>query len=403
MESAAKLDTFVLIEATANQVNQFGGYTGMKPSDFKLNVYKIADSISFDRKKIILGGDHLGPLTWVSEDEETAMKNAEDLVYDYVIEGFTKIHLDTSMRVASDSKTERLSDETISSRAVRLCLATEAAYRKLKEMDPTAEKPVYVIGSEVPIPGGAQDEEEKVQVTTPYAFRETVTTFKNAFQKNGLADAWDRVVAVVVQPGVEFSDTGVTEYVRSKAIDLTQTLKDYPSIVFEGHSTDYQTPKSLKEMVEDGVAILKVGPALTFSLREGIFALCDIEKELIPAFKRSYFKETLIENMEEKPGYWKKHYHGGAKEISFKLKYSYSDRLRYYLTEPSVTKSLSHLIANLTDSGIPDSILSQYLPIQYQKVRHGLISKNPRELLKDCVRERLNDYNQAFSAVSGKV
>ena len=40
MERAMKDSGYVLIEATANQVNQYGGYTGMKPSDFKRFVFQ---------------------------------------------------------------------------------------------------------------------------------------------------------------------------------------------------------------------------------------------------------------------------------------------------------------------------------------------------------------------------
>ena len=34
-EQAIEDDSVVLIESTCNQVNQFGGYTGMRPADFK--------------------------------------------------------------------------------------------------------------------------------------------------------------------------------------------------------------------------------------------------------------------------------------------------------------------------------------------------------------------------------
>ena len=34
MQQVLEAGTHLLIEATANQVNQFGGYTGMKPDDF---------------------------------------------------------------------------------------------------------------------------------------------------------------------------------------------------------------------------------------------------------------------------------------------------------------------------------------------------------------------------------
>ena len=90
---------------------------------------------------------------------------------------------------------------------------------------------------------------------------------------------WDDVIAVVVQPGVEEKDAGCTEYDRSKAVDLMAAIKDYPTLVFEGHSTDYQTKHKLRELVEDGVGVLKVGPGLTFAMREALFALANIEKE----------------------------------------------------------------------------------------------------------------------------
>lgn len=46
-------------------------------------------------------------------------------------------------------------------------------------------------------------------------------------------------------------------------------------------------------MVTDGIAILKVGPALTFGLREALFSLSMMEKELVPEEKRANFIETL--------------------------------------------------------------------------------------------------------------
>ena len=54
LKQAMRFDDCVLIEATANQVNQFGGYTGMKPADYRDFVYRIADRIGFERNRIIL-------------------------------------------------------------------------------------------------------------------------------------------------------------------------------------------------------------------------------------------------------------------------------------------------------------------------------------------------------------
>ena len=63
MEEAGRNDDFVLIEATANQVNQYGGYTGMQAADFVAYINEIADRVGFDKERLMLGGDHLGPLT----------------------------------------------------------------------------------------------------------------------------------------------------------------------------------------------------------------------------------------------------------------------------------------------------------------------------------------------------
>lgn len=281
MKRALTLNNEVLIEATANQVNQFGGYTRMKPADFVDFVYAIADATGFPKNKLILAGDHLGPLTWAGLEEEEAMANAETLVYDFVRAGFTKIHLDTSMKLASDPVEGMLQTEVIAERGAKLAVKCKEAYAEYLKENPDAIPPVYVIGSEVPIPGGAQEEEEELQVTKVSDFKETVATFKSFFEKYDLMDIWEDVIAVVVQPGVEFGDDSIDEYNREAAKDLMAAIKDYDTLIFEGHSTDYQTPQKLRELVEDGVAILKVGPAVTFALREGLFALARIEDELL--------------------------------------------------------------------------------------------------------------------------
>ena len=270
----------VLIESTANQCDQFGGYTGMTPKDFRDFVYEIADKLGFDKTRIFLGGDHLGPLTWSSLPEAEAMKNSVDLIKAYVGAGFTKIHVDTSMKVADDDPDTRLSDETIARRGAALVKVAEETYAELLKENPDAVEPVYIVGSEVPIPGGSQAAvDEGVQVTKVEDFKATMETFKKAFANENLSPVWERVLAIVVQPGVEEKDAGCTEYDREKAKELSAAIKEIPDLVFEGHSTDYQTKIKLREMVEDGVAILKVGPGLTFAAREALFALSFIEDE----------------------------------------------------------------------------------------------------------------------------
>ena len=395
LERGRSFDDCVLIEATANQVNQFGGYTGMRPADFRDFVFGIADRIGFPRERIILGGDHLGPLTWSSLPEKEAMKNSVDLVREFVLAGFKKIHLDTSMRVADDSREEMLSDAVIADRGAILFKACEEAYQELLESSPEETRPVFIIGSEVPIPGGAQQEEEGISVTKPEALEKTLSAYRAAFEKHGIPDAFDNVIGVVVQPGVEFGDNDVFVYDREKAAELTACAKRHDSIVLEGHSTDYQPAKALREMVEDGIAILKVGPALTFGLREGLFALDAMEKELVPAEGQADFKGVLEAAMLSNPGNWIKHYHGTEEELRIKRKFSYSDRCRYYLTQPEVVSAQEKLLSNMNGVAIPMGMLHQYMPKQYCKVRDGVLQLRAEELVKDFVATFIDDYNYA--------
>ena len=380
----------LIIEATANQVNQDGGYTNMTPKDYADFVIGLAHKNGFPLNRLILGGDHLGPLVWSDLDEATAMDKAEVLIDAFVSAGFTKIHVDTSMKLDSDDKTQVLPTSIIAARGIRLIKAAEAAYKNLLKRNPKALAPVYIIGSEVPTPGGAQ-EEETLQVTTPDAFRETVEIYKVNLSKAGLAHLWPRIVAAVVQPGVEFGDTSVHEYDRQAASHLIESLAAFSPLVFEGHSTDYQTKYHLKAMVDDGIAILKVGPALTFALREGLFALSAIETELIDDVEQRSNLRTVLENtMLANPKNWHKYYHGTDYDLAFARKFSYSDRSRYNMFEPEMVQAMQRLFENT--NAIPLSLLSQYMPIQYRKVREGQMSADPRALASDWVNECLNDY-----------
>lgn len=397
LRRAKERNTPVLIEATANQVNQFGGYTGMLPKDFYEMVLKMAAEIGVSEDLIILGGDHLGPLTWQNLPEKEAMDNSEELVYQYARAGFTKIHLDTSMKVADDPE-GLLSTETIARRGAILYKAAMRGYEDLKAEKPDAVRPVFVIGSEVPIPGGAQEAEDTLAVTKPEAFKDTVATYRNVFTKEGIAEGMNDVVAVVVQPGVEFGDDQVFLYNHDAALELTAALKEFPEVCLEGHSTDYQSAECLKDMVTDGIAILKVGPALTFGLREALFAMSMMENELVPEEKRANFIQTLEKVMLENPGNWKKHYHGDDKQLALARKYSFSDRCRYYIGLPEVVASMNKLFENLKEYPIPMNMLHQYLPLSYVKVRDGLIPLDPKELALDGVTNFMLDYEYAVDS-----
>lgn len=396
LEQAKRFDDTVLIEATSNQVNQYGGYTNMRPKDFRNFVYQIADKIEFSRDKIVLGGDHLGPLPWADSPASEAMEQAKELVRLTVAAGYTKIHLDTSMKLGDDPVDKPLPDEIIAERGAVLYQVCEQAFQERLKKHPDAVHPIFVIGSEVPIPGGAQEEKDIVKVTKPGDFERTLLAYKKKFAELGLEDAWNYIIAVVVQPGVEFGNTEIHHYNRMDSLHLCECLKKYPDIVFEGHSTDYQAPTKLKEMVEDGIAIIKVGPALTFSLREALFSLSMIEKELISnEYDRANFIETLETAMVANPRHWQKYYHGDEQQLALDRKYSFSDRSRYYMALPEVEAAVNKLFDNLNSVEIPLSMLRQYMPLQYIKVRDGKLPCRARELAKDSIVMMVEDYNYA--------
>ena len=394
LRRAKQNNTPVLIEATANQVNQFGGYTGMLPRDFYQMVLKMAQAIDLPENMIILAGDHLGPLTWQGLPESEAMANAYELVYQYARAGFTKIHLDTSMKVADDAE-GLLSTEVIARRGALLYKAAMKGYEELLAEKPEAIRPVFIVGSEVPIPGGATEAEDTLAVTKPEAFIDTVSTYQRVWTEEGVGEGMKDVIAVVVQPGVEFGDEQVFDYNSEAAKELCAMLKEYPDFCFEGHSTDYQTPQCLYNMVTDGIAILKVGPALTFGLREALFSLSMMEKELVPAEERANFIDVLEQTMLANPKNWAKHYHGDEKQLALCRKYSYSDRARYYIGQPEVVAAMEKLFENLRTYPIPMNMLHQYMPLSYNKVRNGELKLDPRELAMDGVTMYLLDYEQA--------
>ena len=391
LREAHRWDQHVLIEATSNQVNQFGGYSGMTPADFKAYVGDIAARASLSADLVLLGGDHLGPNCWRSDPAAVAMERSERLIADYVAAGFRKIHLDCSMSCADDPS--MLTDSVISARAARLCEVAEKAWSAVG-----GEPPVYVIGTEVPVPGGAAEDLETLAVTTPSAVTVTLETHKNAFREHGLEAAWNRVAALVVQPGVEFDHHKVIDYEPAKARQLSKRIEAEPRLVYEAHSTDYQTPAALAALTRDHFAILKVGPGATFALREVLWALVDIEREL-GVQPRESLKEAVTAAMKRDPRYWKPYYTNPTSQ-ALDLQYSLSDRIRYYWNVTEVRAASEALIENLRTRHIPLTLLSQYLPAEYAAIRAGELENDPRELLLHGVTRTLRDYASACMPAS---
>jgi len=396
MLQAKEDGSIVLIESTSNQVDQFGGYTGMVPEEFVGYCRKLAERVGFPFEKVLLGGDHLGPNAWQKEKSAEAMAKARDLVAAYVKAGYKKIHLDASMYCADDEgdRHKPLADEVVSSRAAELCSVAEKTYAETFGGESDI---IYIIGTEVPIPGGAQEEEDSVTPTSAADAENTIAVTKAAFEALGLQKAWQRVIGLVVQPGVEFGDDQVFHYDSKAAAGLSRMIEGNDQFVYEAHSTDYQSETGLTKLVRDHYCILKVGPWLTFAYREALFALEDMEKELLAGkgHKLSGLRDTLEKTMLDNPGYWKKYYPGSEEQQYFKRKYSFSDRSRYYWPNKELTASVELLKKNLNEGGLSLSLLSQYMPNQYNAVQEGKIKLTSEDLIISRIRDVAGIYARA--------
>ena len=381
--------TVLLIESTCNQVNQYGGYMGMTPVDFVACVRTAAIQNGFPLERLILGGDHLGPNLWQNEPALSAMQKSADMLQAYVQAGYTKIHLDASMKLGDDDPACPLDPELVARRTAWLAKAAESACADLGPE--CSHKLRYIIGSEVPIPGGATAHEDGVRVTKVPDAMLTLAATQAAFVAEGLDEAWERVIALVVQPGVEFGDDFILEYNPEAARDLAHFAETIP-FVYEAHSTDYQTRAHLRSLVRDHFAILKVGPALTFAFREAVFALAMMEDELILPDKRSNLISVVDEVMTRQPEHWQKYYHGEPAARRLQRKFSRSDRIRYYWSDPQVQSALERLLQNLREKMLPPALLSQFMPLQSEKIRNRQIDATPESLILDKILSVLDDY-----------
>jgi D-tagatose-bisphosphate aldolase class II non-catalytic subunit len=383
---ALRTERRVLIEATCNQVNQEGGYTGMTPADFRKFVEGIAERVGLEPSRVILGGDHLGPNPWRHLPADEAMQRAKTMIEGYARAGFTKLHLDTSMGCAGEPMA--LADEITAERAAALAKVAEAAVGN-------GLAPIYIIGTEVPVPGGAKHALDALEVTKPEAALRTVDVHEKAFRNAGLEAAFARAIGAVVQPGVEFASTDVIQYKPEKAAQLANALTGLPGFVFEAHSTDYQPAASLDALVKDGFAILKVGPWLTFALREALYGLDCIARVLDPDSIESSLPTAMEALMRKEPDNWRKYYQGDANELRLQRHFSFSDRIRYYWPHPEAQAAVDRLFTKLGNKPIPEPLISQYLGGLYPEVVDGSLARRSRELVLGAVLQVLRRYDHA--------
>ena len=208
--------------------------------------------------------------------------------------------------------------------------------------------------------------------------------------------AWASVIAIVVQPGVEFGDRDVAVYRPDHAAGLVASLADLSGLVFEAHSTDYQPEAALARLVEDGFAILKVGPELTHALREALYGLDAIARALEPGTVP--LADVMEAAMLADPAHWRTHYRGSEAERRALRHGGLSDRIRYYWTVPAVREATERLLARTEARDLPPDLLERHLPRLHGRVRAGSAAPRGRALAIESVRDVLRRYGRAAAA-----
>jgi len=366
----------VLIECTSNQVNQFGGYSGLKPKEFYKKIILLSKKIQLNRKYIIFGADHLGPLPWKNLNKKNAFKNAEKLLKSISKEKFEKIHLDTTIVCGNEKK---LNLDKVRSRFFEL----------FKSIPKKKLKNIYLVaGSEVPYAGGGDFKEnisKLKDVQNDYSIYNSIINQKKSKK---------REFALVIEPGMSFTNDKIFKPNFKNLKNISKFSKK-KNIFFEAHSTDYQRMDVLKKLVKSNFKFLKVGPELTFKYHQSLKLMLDLEKRYTPIYFRSNLNNELNKIMKKKNKYWKDYYKGSTSKINFLKFNSLLDRVRYYWNHSSVDRSKEKLFKNI--DRVPKNYIHKNL-ITVKKTKNILKKykmKNSELIVFNFLRKSLSKYYKA--------
>jgi len=188
-------------------------------------------------------------------------------------------------------------------------LAHDAPLTEAHAPDP--ERLIYVIGTDVPIPGGETEQPDAPDVASVARPCDTIETHRAAFAARGLDDAWGRIASVVTQPGVGFGPSQVCDVAPDAAVPPARAILAEDGLTFEAHSTDYQRTNALGELVD---------------------------------------------------AHWRDYYRGAPEEVAVQRLFSYSGRVRYYWTDREVATALGAMLVNLRATALPETVVSQHFP-----------------------------------------
>lgn len=319
-----RFDLPVLIESTSNQVNQYRGYTKLNPSEFKKKVKLLAKRNLYSSKKILFGGDHLGPLPWKKMKRNIALKRGQKLVEAYLNSNFNKLHIDTTIKMIDE---KILTKNTIKDRSKEILNSFQN--KKLKNL-------ILVLGSEVPTAGGSftvkrNDFDYENEIISE------IKLYKKIYKELNL----NKDLNLVVDSGMSFNDKKIFSSNRKK-LNFLRKASQLLNVQFEAHSTDYQNINELKELVKSNFKFLKVGPELTYYFTRAIFEMHKIEKKFIK--KNSKIKVVIFNALKNNNKYWIDYYkHRRLNDVIN----GQFDRLRYYWNETSVVIAKKKLFKNI--------------------------------------------------------
>ena len=254
-------DLPLLIESTSNQVNQFGGYTNLKPKQFFNRINILAKRMGI-KNNLWIGADHLGPLPWKNLDESVAIRNSIKLFKDVVKSGYNKVHIDTGIKLKNEKK---LSKKKIFQRCERIFNSINP--KKLNNI-------FFVFGTEVPIAGGGKDHKSKI--TSLSSIKDDLKYYYNLRKSFSL----------VIEPGIGFNNNKIFN-LKLNHFKNKKNLSYLNNFSYEAHSSDFQNLNILKKLVKNNFKFLKVGPELTFFYMKAILHMNKIES-------KNKFKKILI-------------------------------------------------------------------------------------------------------------
>ena len=87
------------------------------------------------------------------------------------------------------------------------------------------------------------------------------------------------IFGLVVEPGMRYLDYTISKPKLSN-FSNKKNFSVKNNFVYEAHSTDYQSLKTLKNLTKNNFKFLKVGPELTYQYSRSLMYMRRIEKKI---------------------------------------------------------------------------------------------------------------------------